>query len=62
MVRFSVLLPTYNEADNLPLIVWLIVRTFESMDGAHSSPQHPLHAPPHAVDAPQGKTGTLRSL
>ncbi|XP_071429351.1 dolichol-phosphate mannosyltransferase subunit 1 [Pithys albifrons albifrons] len=24
----SVLLPTYNERDNLPLVVWLLVRTF----------------------------------
>ncbi|XP_027502012.1 dolichol-phosphate mannosyltransferase subunit 1 isoform X2 [Corapipo altera] len=26
--RLSVLLPTYNERDNLPLVVWLLVRTF----------------------------------
>eukprot|EP00958_Prasinococcus_capsulatus_P028650 scaffold7174_cov269-Prasinococcus_capsulatus_cf.AAC.1 len=26
--KYSVLLPTYNEADNLPLIVWQLVRTF----------------------------------
>ncbi|KAF4802077.1 Dolichol-phosphate mannosyltransferase subunit 1 [Turdus rufiventris] len=26
--RVSVLLPTYNERDNLPLVVWLLVRTF----------------------------------
>ncbi|XP_038659070.1 dolichol-phosphate mannosyltransferase subunit 1 isoform X2 [Scyliorhinus canicula] len=27
--RYSVLLPTYNERDNLPLIVWLLVRYFD---------------------------------
>ncbi|NWR78271.1 DPM1 mannosyltransferase, partial [Centropus unirufus] len=27
--RFSVLLPTYNERENLPLVVWLLVRTFQ---------------------------------
>ncbi|XP_078092583.1 dolichol-phosphate mannosyltransferase subunit 1 [Mustelus asterias] len=27
--RYSVLLPTYNERDNLPLIVWLLVRHFD---------------------------------
>lgn len=27
--KYSVLLPTYNERDNLPLIVTLLVRTFE---------------------------------
>uniref|UniRef100_UPI00398F3E7F dolichol-phosphate mannosyltransferase subunit 1 isoform X2 n=1 Tax=Pristiophorus japonicus TaxID=55135 RepID=UPI00398F3E7F len=27
--KYSVLLPTYNERDNLPLIVWLLVRYFE---------------------------------
>lgn len=26
---YSVILPTYNEKDNLPLITWLIVKTFE---------------------------------
>ncbi|XP_041060452.1 dolichol-phosphate mannosyltransferase subunit 1 [Carcharodon carcharias] len=27
--RYSVLLPTYNERENLPLIVWLLVRYFD---------------------------------
>eukprot|EP00033_Pygsuia_biforma_P001404 GCRY01001588.1.p1 GENE.GCRY01001588.1~~GCRY01001588.1.p1 ORF type:complete len:258 (-),score=48.48 GCRY01001588.1:55-804(-) len=27
--KYSVLLPTYNEVDNLPLIIWLLVQTFE---------------------------------
>jgi len=26
--KYSVLLPTYNERENLPLIVWLLVKTF----------------------------------
>lgn len=26
--KYSVLLPTYNEKDNLPIIVWLIVKSF----------------------------------
>ena len=26
--KYSVLLPTYNEKDNLPLIIWLLVKTF----------------------------------
>jgi hypothetical protein len=26
--RYSVILPTYNERDNLPLIIWLLVKTF----------------------------------
>nr|SVE77185.1 EOG090X0B9X [Daphnia lumholtzi] len=26
--KFSVLLPTYNEKDNLPIIVWLLVKAF----------------------------------
>lgn len=29
MSKYSVLLPTYNERENLPLIVWLLVREFE---------------------------------
>lgn len=28
-MKYSVLLPTYNERENLPLIVWLLVRAFE---------------------------------
>jgi len=27
--KFSVLLPTYNEKENLPLIIWLLVKHFE---------------------------------
>ena len=27
--KYSVLLPTYCERENLPLIVWLLVDTFE---------------------------------
>lgn len=26
--KYSVLLPTYNERENLPLIVWLLVKYF----------------------------------
>jgi hypothetical protein len=28
--KYSVILPTYNERNNLPIIVWLLVRTFEA--------------------------------
>lgn len=31
--KFSVLLPTYNERENLPLVVWLLVRTFRERYG-----------------------------
>ena len=31
-VKYSVLLPTYNERENLPLIIWLIVQAFEAAD------------------------------
>jgi len=24
--KYSILLPTYNEKDNLPIIIWLIVK------------------------------------
>jgi hypothetical protein len=27
--KYSVILPTYNERKNLPVIVWLLARTFE---------------------------------
>lgn len=28
--KYSVLLPTYNERQNLPVIVWLLCKTFEA--------------------------------
>lgn len=28
MASYSVILPTYNERENLPLIIWLLERTF----------------------------------
>uniref|UniRef100_A0A8C4VSQ8 Dolichol-phosphate mannosyltransferase subunit 1 n=1 Tax=Gopherus evgoodei TaxID=1825980 RepID=A0A8C4VSQ8_9SAUR len=31
--KYSVLLPTYNERENLPLIVWLLVRSFQESGG-----------------------------
>lgn len=27
--KYSILLPTYNERENLPIIVWLIVKYME---------------------------------
>ncbi|KAI1305145.1 dolichol-P-mannose synthesis [Mortierella claussenii] len=30
--KYSVLLPTYNERDNLPVIVWLLTKTFQEND------------------------------
>jgi dolichol-phosphate mannosyltransferase len=27
--KYSVLLPTYNERENLPIIIWLLVKSFE---------------------------------
>ena len=30
--KISVLLPTYNERDNLPIIVWLLVKYFTEAD------------------------------
>ena len=30
--KYSVLLPTYNERENLPIIVWLLVKYFSESD------------------------------
>ena len=27
-IKYSVLLPTYNEKENLPLVIWLLIKTF----------------------------------
>jgi len=32
MVKYSILLPTYNERENLPLIVWLLVKYLKEID------------------------------
>ncbi|KAB0351858.1 hypothetical protein FD754_016715 [Muntiacus muntjak] len=32
--KYSVLLPTYSERENLPLIVWLLVKSFSENDGS----------------------------
>ena len=28
-MKYSILLPTYNERENLPIIVWLLVNTLD---------------------------------
>ena len=28
-IKYSVLMPTYNERENLPLIIWLLMKTAE---------------------------------
>jgi hypothetical protein len=28
--KYSVILPTYNEKKNLPVIIWLLAKTFEA--------------------------------
>ena len=32
--KYSVLLPTYNERENLPIIVWLLVKHLGELDDA----------------------------
>jgi hypothetical protein len=32
--KYSVILPTYNERKNLPIIVWLLARTFNEQQVA----------------------------
>lgn len=50
--KYSVLLPTYNERDNIAIVVWLLVKTFTSRcstnsqtcDMAAACKQHTLFA------------------
>jgi fibrillarin-like rRNA methylase len=35
--KYSVLLPTYNERKNLPIITWLLAKTFEEQYVAFAS-------------------------
>jgi len=30
--KYSVILPTYNERGNLPILIWLLARTFKEHD------------------------------
>jgi hypothetical protein len=41
--KYSILLPTYNERRNLPIITWLLNRTFTEK----YAPYHPLHPKSH---------------
>jgi len=42
--KYSVLLPTYNERDNIAIIVWLIIRSFEQWQAPLPPPHHtPRH-------------------
>ena len=34
--KYSVLLPTYEERENLPLVVWLLVKYFEKRFSLHA--------------------------
>jgi len=54
--KYSVLLPTYNERDNIAIIVWLIIRSFEQWQAPlvpHTIPARHLLAarstPPHTL-------------
>lgn len=36
--KYSVILPTYNERKNLPVIIWLIAKTFTEQYVEEASP------------------------
>jgi hypothetical protein len=42
--KYSVLLPTYNERRNLPIIVWLLEQTFKA-EYAFPLPPNPMTTP-----------------
>ena len=48
--KYSVLLPTYNERRNLPIIVWLLARTFNEkyVASLHPSVNPVCKTQPHA--------------
>jgi len=45
--KYSVLLPTYEEKDNLPLIVWLLVKHFEERCACRLLPESICMDPRH---------------
>ncbi|GMH33843.1 hypothetical protein BSKO_01677 [Bryopsis sp. KO-2023] len=53
--KFSVLLPTYNEKDNIALIVWMLVRTFEKGG-------HPFEIIIVDDNSPDGTQGVVKKL
>lgn len=53
--KVSVLLPTYEERHNLPLVVWLLVRTFQDRyGGAGGVVERGVSARGAALSAPGG--------
>ena len=42
--KYSVLLPTYNERKNLPIIVWLLAKTFEEKYVSHPLQSSPVQS------------------
>lgn len=36
--KYSVLLPTYNEHDNISLVVWLLIKAFETRSASEDFP------------------------
>jgi hypothetical protein len=63
--KYTVLLPTYNERKNLPIITWLLAKTFEEK---YTPPFHPIHLlfaspihPPTSTNHPPPATSTGNS-
>jgi hypothetical protein len=44
--KYSILLPTYNERRNLPIITWLLNKTFTEKYVA-ATPPIPAYSPPN---------------
>lgn len=43
--KYSVILPTYNERENLPIITWLLNRTFTEGYARRVDPSLPISLP-----------------
>jgi hypothetical protein len=55
--KYSVLLPTYNERRNLPIITWLLNKTFTEKY-VFPSPSFPLPIHPVITYVPNANTNT----
>jgi len=50
--KYSVLLPTYNERRNLPIITWLLNKTFTEKYVAYTSQIYDSHRSPNTYPPP----------
>lgn len=60
--EYTILLPTYNESENLPIIVWLIVDAFNKLGAQYSTNYEIIIIDDNSPDGTQRVAERLQSL